>query len=253
MMHPLVEMLPIVAGVALALLAGGIIKGVISIGLPLIALPLLLVSVDIKTAIALLMVPMLVSNLLQAIEGKGTLVLLRRFAPLLIAMAVGTAIGTALIAALSTHTLELTIGPLAILFATASYLHPNVVIPARSENWLGAVIGFVSGVIGGMSSFFGPVLAAYVVGLRLHRDVFVKGISLIYVFASSYLILGGLEHGFATPALLAWSAVGMIPVYLGMRLGALIRHRIDAERFRMLVLAAVWLTGANMIRLGLGY
>lgn len=252
-MPPLLDIMPTVLGVALALLAGGLIKGIISIGLPLIALPLLLISVDIKTAIALLMVPMLVSNLLQAIEGKGTPILLRRFAPLLIAMAIGTAIGTALIAALAPHTLELTIGPLAILFATASYLHPNMVIPAHSENWLGALIGFVSGVIGGLSSFFGPVLAAYVVGLRLDRDVFVKGISLIYVFASVYLIIGGLGHGFATPLLLVWSALGMIPVYLGMRFGTLIRRRIDAERFRILVLAAVWLTGANMIRLGLGY
>lgn len=253
MMPALVDMLPTVLGVTVALLAGGLIKGIISIGLPLIALPLLLMAVDIKSAIALLMVPMLVSNLLQAVEGKGTLALLRRFAPLLVAMAVGTMIGTALIAALTPRTLELTIGPLAILFSSASYLHPNLVIPARSEGWLGAVIGFVSGVIGGMSSFFGPVLAAYVVGLKLDRDVFVKGISLIYVFASGYLTIGGLVHGFATPTLLMWSAIGMAPVYLGMRLGALVRHRIDAEKFRILVLAAVWLTGANMIRLGLGY
>jgi uncharacterized membrane protein YfcA len=252
MMHPL-EILPTVVGVTLALGAGGLIKGIISIGLPLISLPLLLMAVDIKSAIALLMVPMLVSNLMQAIEGEGTLAMLRRFTPLLLAMAVGTMIGTALFAALSPQTLELTIGPLAILFSTASYLHPNLTIPARSEGWLGTLIGFVSGVIGGMSTFFGPVLAAYVVGLRLGRDAFVKGISLIYVFASGYLVAGGLMHGFATPMLLVWSAVGMVPVYLGMRLGALVRYRIDAEKFRVLVLAVVWLTGANMVRLGLGY
>jgi uncharacterized membrane protein YfcA len=49
------------------------------------------------------------------------------------------------------------------------------------------------------------------------------------------------------------SALGMIPVYAGMRIGLRIRHRIDPERFRMIVLAVVWLTGANMIRLGFGY
>ena len=56
MMHSLIEILPTVVGVTLALGAGGLIKGIISIGLPLISLPLLLMAVDIKSAIALLMV-----------------------------------------------------------------------------------------------------------------------------------------------------------------------------------------------------
>jgi hypothetical protein len=38
-----------------------------------------------------------------------------------------------------------------------------------------------------------------------------------------------------------------------MRIGMRIRHRTDPEIFRKLVLAAVWLTGVNMMRLGLGY
>ena len=46
MMHQLVDMLPTVAGVTLAFLAGGIVKGVISLGLPLIAVPLLMFVVD---------------------------------------------------------------------------------------------------------------------------------------------------------------------------------------------------------------
>jgi uncharacterized membrane protein YfcA len=247
------DMLPVAIGVTLALLAGGLIKGVISIGLPLIALPLLLIVVDVKTAIALLMVPMVVSNVMQAVEGEGTGVLLRRFAPLLVALAIGTMIGTALFAALDRRTLELTIGPLAIVFATASYFHPNLSVPARSEGWLGPVIGLFSGVLGGMTTFFGPLLAGYVVGLRLPRETFIKTISMVYVCAAVFLLVGGVTHGYATPLLLLISTVGMVPVYFGMRVGARIRHRIDPEKFRILVLGAVWLTGANMIRLGLGY
>jgi len=253
MMHPVIDMLPVAAGVTLAFLAGGVIKGVISIGLPLIAVPLLMLVVDVKTAIALLMIPMVVSNVMQAVEGEGTTILLRRFAPLLVALAVGTMIGTSLFAALDPYTLQLTIGPLAIVFATLSYMHPNFAIPPQSEGWLGPVIGLVSGVIGGMTTFFGPVLAGYVVGLRFGRDTFVKAISMVYVCAAVFLLVGGVVHGYATPLLLLISAVGMAPVYLGMRLGARVRHRIDPEKFRFLVLAAVWLTGANMVRLGLGY
>jgi uncharacterized membrane protein YfcA len=243
----------VTAGVAMAFLAGGIVKGVISIGLPLVALPLLLLVVDVKTAIALMMVSLIVSNLLQALEGPGTMKVLRRFAPLIIPLVVGTLIGTTLFAILSQRTLELTIGPAVIVFTIASYLHPNLSIPPQSERWLGPLIGFGSGVIGGMTTFFGPILAAYVVGLGLTRDAFVKSISLIYVCASSSLLAGGVTHGYAGPKLLIFSALAMVPVYLGMSLGRIIRKRTDPERFRLLVLVVVCLSGANMIRLGLGY
>jgi len=253
MMDLVVTYLPAITGVTVVFLAGGIVKGVISLGLPLIALPLLTLIVDIKSAITLLMVPMILSNVLQAVEGGGTLPLVRRFTPLLIALVAGTMIGTALFAALDTHVLQLTIGPLAIVFATVSYLYPNFAVPSHSERWLGPTIGFLSGIIGGMTTFFGPVLAGYVVGLQLGRDVFVKSIAIVYVLAATFLTIGGITHGYATPTLLTLSCLGLIPVFLGMRVGRLIRHRCDPELFRKLVLGAVWLTGANMIRLGLGY
>jgi uncharacterized membrane protein YfcA len=53
--------------------------------------------------------------------------------------------------------------------------------------------------------------------------------------------------------MLLWSALGMIPVHVGMLIGQRIRHRIDPNRFQFVVLAAVWLTGANLIRMGLGF
>lgn len=252
-MDDIVSNLPVILASTVALVLGGLVKGVISIGLPLASLPLLLFFLDVKTAIALLMVPLVLSNLIQAIEGPGLLALIKRFWPLLLALAIGTLIGTALFAALDRRILLLTIGPLAIVMSSISMWKSNFVVPPESERWLGPPIGFVSGVIGGMSTLFGPILAIYVVGLKLPRDTFVKAIALLYVTASSFLLLGGASMGSTGTQLVILSALGMIPVYIGMRIGLRIRNRIDPERFRMIVLAVVWLTGANMIRLGLGY
>lgn len=244
--------LPVILVCAGALLAGGLVKGTISLGLPLIALPLMMLVIDVKTAVVLLMVPLLGSNLVQGIEGKGTLALARRFWPLLACLAVGTLIGSALLAALDRRTLLLTIGPLAIVFSTASLLRPNLSIPPAMEPWLAPPVGFASGVIGGMSTLFGPILTIYVVGLHLPRDTFVKAMGLIYVVASGFLLIGGASHGTAGPLLLTLSALSMIPVYLGMLIGQRIRHRINPSLFRNLVLGVVWLTGLNMVRAGLG-
>ncbi len=252
-MNEMLASLPLIAGCAVAFTLAGIVKGVLSLGLPLVGLPLLMLVVDVKTAVALLMVPLVLSNFIQAIAGEPALPLLRRFWPLLLCLAVGTMIGTALLAALDRHILLLAIGAFAIVFSTASILRPHFAIPARAETWLGPVVGFVSGVIGVLSTLFGPILAIYVVGLRLPRDTFVKVISILYTTAAIFLLVGGSSQGAAGPRELLLSTLAMIPVYLGMLIGQRIRQYINPEQFQLLVLGVVWLTGANMIRMGLGF
>jgi uncharacterized membrane protein YfcA len=252
-MADLLVWLPVVLACGMALVLAGVVKGVLSLGLPLIGMPLLTLVVDLPTAIAVLMVPLVLSNLIQAIEGRGTVAMLKRFWPLIVCLVGGTFVGTRLFATLDRQVLLLTVGGLVIVLSTFSIMQPHVSIPRRMETWLGPPVGFVSGVIGGMSTLFGPLLAVYVVGLKMPRDDFVKAISLLFVIAASCLMLGGTAQGVAGAQELTFSAVAMIPVYFGMLVGQRVRRHINPDQFRLLVLGVVWLTGANLIRMGLGF
>jgi uncharacterized protein len=252
-MDQFLPLLPTILGCLIALVLAGVVKGVVSLGLPLTALPVLMLVVDVPAAINLLAVPIVLSNLLQAFEGGGTRAMLRRFWLTMICLAVGTLVGTALFAALDQKVLLLSIGSFAVFFAIIALLQPHLVIPPTAERWLGPPVGFISGVIGGMSALFGPVLATYVVGLRLPPLLFVKAISILYVTAASMLLVGNIWHGTTGPRDIAISVLAMIPVYVGMLLGRRIRHRLDPEKFQLLVLLVVLVTGANMIRGGLGW
>ena len=249
-LHQILPLLPAILGCVLAFVAGGVVKGVISLGLPLVGMPLLLLTVDVPTAVNLLMVPLILSNLVQCFEASGPLPVIRRFWPLLICLCVGVFIGTGLFAALDRRPLLLAIGTMAMVFAGASLLQPHLVIPPRVERWLGPPVGFAAGVVGGMSTMFGPVLATFIVGLKLERESFVTTISLLYTTASTMLLVGGASHGTTDLAQIGLSALAMIPVYAGMLIGQRIRHRFDAERFRMVVLVAVLVTGASLVRAG---
>lgn len=244
---------PIIAACTLALAAGGVVKGLISIGLPLVGLPLLMLAVDVPTAVNLLMVPIMLSNLVQAVEGAGTWEILRRFMPIQIPLAIGTYLGTALLAALDQHVLLLSVGGFTVGFGMLGLLQPRLAIPQAGERWLGPPVGLVSGVIGGMSTLFGPVLTLFMVGLNLPPNVFVKAISILYTTAGAFLMVSGAAHGTASRGDMLLSAAGMIPVYGGMLIGQKMRDRLNAERFRFLVLLVVVITGANMIRTGLGF
>ena len=74
------------------------------------------------------------------------------FWPIIICLIGGTFLGTALFATLDRQVLLLTVGVLAIVLATSSILQPHVTVPRRLEPWLGPPVGFVAGVIGGMST-----------------------------------------------------------------------------------------------------
>jgi uncharacterized membrane protein YfcA len=250
-MDQLLPLLPTVLGCALALAAGGLVKGVISLGLPLVGMPLLLFAVDVHTALNLLMIPLVLSNLFQAFEGTGTLAVLKRFWPVVLCLSAGVLIGTGFLATLDQRLLLLIVGAFTTLFGIISLTQPHLAVPPKAEPWLGPPVALAAGVIGGMSTLFGPLLAIYIVGLRLDRETFVKTISLLYTIGSVVFLLGNTAHGTTDLTQLGISAAAMIPVYAGMMLGRLIRHRMAADKFRIAVLSVVILTGANMIRAGL--
>ncbi|MGH6968119.1 MAG: TSUP family transporter, partial [Stellaceae bacterium] len=95
---------------ALGLLAGSTVKGVAGIGLPLVAVPLLTVLVNLKTAVTMTTVPIIASNFVQSIQGGRFLHLLKRFWTLLVPLFVAIIVSTRLLVVLPEHVLELIIG-----------------------------------------------------------------------------------------------------------------------------------------------
>lgn len=253
MIDPLIAAWPVVLVCTAAFFTGGFVKGVVSIGMPLAALPLFSFVVDVQTAVGLLMIPILVTNVAQGLEGSGTMALLRRFLPLIACLIVGSFIGSAMLASLDQKKLLLLVGSFAMLAAITSLTNPRLAIPPSAERWLSAPVGFTAGFIGGMSTLYGPVLIVYLIGLGVQRDAFVKCISLLYLVAAVCLLVGGVSQNVAGPFELAMSTLGLVPVYAGMRIGQAVRKRIDPDLFRKLVLGFLLITGVNMIRQGLGF
>ena len=67
-----------------AFFIAGAVKGVIGLGLPMVSLALLTVALDLRTAMALLVVPSLVANLWQSAVGGNAKVILCRLWPFLV-------------------------------------------------------------------------------------------------------------------------------------------------------------------------
>ena len=95
---------------ALFFTMGGFVKGTMGVGLPLVVVPTLSLLIPAPQAMGLLVVPVLVSNLWQAVEGGNVRYSIRRFASLILVQMVITLLTVKFSSGLSVGHLNLLIG-----------------------------------------------------------------------------------------------------------------------------------------------
>jgi uncharacterized protein len=242
--------LPLAAIIALPtiLVLGGSSKGALGIGLPLLSVPLATQFLDLPVVIALLTVPMVATNIGQALEGGGTMPAVRRLWPIMTALVLGTLAGVHVLISIDRGWLNGIVGAALLVLAVFMLCQPEVRLNQRTERWGGPLIGLVAGLLGGMSGLFGPPLIAYLVGLELSPDMFVKQISMLFLAATTTLLLalGGMGGLSATDLLI--SAAAVIPVQLGVIIGTRLRGHIQPALFRSVVLCVLAWGGIDLLR-----
>ena len=222
---------------ALTFVLGGVVKGVLGVGLPLLAVPLLSLLMPPSNAMGLLVMPVLLSNALQAFEGGQLRYAIRRFAPLMLSQLVATLLANHWSAQLSVKGMQWVIAFTVISAVVLMVLKPNLEIASHQEWWAGPLVGAIAGAMGGASSLTGPILIMYLMALRLSRDAFVGSISIIYLMGAIPMYGAMLAWGRFGWLDVAGSCAGLLPMYLGLRWGALIRHRLSEVWFRRAMLS----------------
>lgn len=221
---------------AAAFVLGGVVKGTLGVGLPLVVVPLLSLVVPATQAIVLVMFSVLGSNLWQVFEGGLSAEGLKRFAPLIGGLLAATLATVPMTLALPEHALRVLLGAVVLLAVVLMALPLRLAVQPRRERWWSLGVGLLSGVLGGVSSLTGPVVITYLMSLRLARDVFVGSISAIYLAGALPLYASMAAQGRvgAVDALL--SALALLPAACGLALGRRLRGRLGEAGFRRVLL-----------------
>ena len=249
LLHAILSLPPAALAALIAVcILGGSAKGALGIGIPLVAVPLTAPFLDLPVVIGLLSVPIFATNIGQAIEGGGTPAALLRLWPMLLAAMAGTLAGVHLLISIDPDVLNGTVGVLLVLLAAWLWRQPRLTLSPSAERWAGPPIGVMAGVLGGISGMFGPPLIAYLIGLGLRPDEFVKYISILFVAVSGTLLLALGGTGSMSWADIAVSAAALAPIYLGVMIGRWLRGYCPPALFRSLVLCALAFGGLQMLR-----
>ncbi len=244
------EQTNIVAAVVCSLIAAGFLKGIIGVGMPVVALPLLSLFIDIKSAAMLLSMPLIFSNLPQALEGGKTARSLMQLTPVVLGMIPGLFIGVQVLLALDANVARIIAGLVLIGVGGVTLLAPKLRIQSRLVLPAGVAFGFFGGILGGIAAMAGPLVFIFLLAKGLRGKAFTKEASLYLVVSAgllAVLLTASREFSWLDVSI---STAAMLPVALGMYVGQHMRDRIAPETFKKLVLTAVIAAGVDLLRHG---
>lgn len=237
----------------LAAVAGGAFffaafsKGITGMGFATTCLPIIALTMGLDVALPLVLVPSVASNIIVQIEVGHFRESIRRFWPMLIAGMIGVAAGLALLTWMETRIAAAVLGVVLIVYGLFALKTPDLSLPAHLEKPLGPVTGLVTGIINGLTgSQLMPVLP-YLMALRLDRERFVQAINCSFTLSSLVMAAGLSKIGLMNTETALVSTLGIVPVWIGLKLGSRIRRRLAPELFRKLVIYMLMASGVLLL------
>jgi uncharacterized membrane protein YfcA len=230
-------------GAAFAL--AGMVKGMIGMGLPTVAMSVLGLSLGPTQAVALLALPTLVTNTWQLLAGPGFVPLLRRFATLILGCTVGAFYGASLLAHGSLAGAIL--GAVLTAYGIFGLVAPKLHVPDRLEQPLAPFVGLASGLLYGSTGLGVIPLIPFLSSLQLEKDALIQAFGLTFSACAIGLTFGlAAEHRMEL-TVTSTSLFALLPALAGMALGQRLRDRMRQETFRRLFLAWMVIIGLYML------
>jgi len=236
---------------AIAFVLGGIVKGVIGLGMPMVAVPVLASFMDPKVAVAMMTVPVLTSNIWIAGTSGHLRALFVRFWPVLIGLVVFTFLGAQLFVQMDARLASIMVGTGIVLVCIAQAFPIKARLDPKHEVWLGPTAGSLAGLMGGTTNYMAPIMVAYLMALRVEKDLFVFSMSLFFIFGSAPLFGSLAAYDILSLEVLAASAAAAVVAIAGLQLGAALRRKVPQGIFQKILLAVLFLIGLNLIGRGI--
>lgn len=255
MFHDSLALMPLwafVAAVGVTVVAG-FVKGAIGFAMPLVMISGLTLFLDPLVAIAGIILPIVMSNLVQAMrygwpEARAAF---REYWRYILIVCVAIIVVTQFVTDLPTRTFYLILGVPVVILALIQLVGVRFHIPPERRRQSEWGVGLIAGTIGGLTGTWGPPTVLYLIALETPKakQMLVQGV--VYGLGSVSLLAGHLQSGVLNAATIPFSAALLLPAFIGLQIGFRMSDRLDPEMFRKATLIFLIIAGANLVRRGL--
>ncbi|MBR1251385.1 sulfite exporter TauE/SafE family protein [Bradyrhizobium sp. AUGA SZCCT0169] len=229
--------------IAAAFLLAGFIKGVIGLGLPTVSMGLLAVTMPPGQAIAIVIVPAIVTNIWQTFGGPYLRDIMRRLWPLMVGTVIGIWLNGGLLTGPYAAYGTVILGVLLVIYAIVGLCKFSFKVAQRDEKWIGGIVGLVTGVISAATGVQVIPSMPFMQAIGMQKDELVQALGVFFTVATVALAFNITAAGLLTAASALPGAVAMAASFAGMFIGQAVRTRMQPDVFRRWFLIAMIFLG----------
>jgi uncharacterized membrane protein YfcA len=233
--------------VGVMLLVAAFVKGATGLGFPLIATPVVALLLDIRTAVAILILPNLCMDSAQVIRDGFPYEVFRRFGRLIAPTVAGVFLGTLVLVRMPLWALNLCLGVMVLVFVISNVLKISFTVSPRAEKLLSPFVGLLSGFLNGMTNAAGPSLAIYLYSLKLDKRTFVKSIATIFVVTKFSQLAAISTWNLFNWATFSLSVQVLLFIFAGFYAGIKAQDRINQQTFNRGLLSLLFVIGLLLV------
>jgi len=234
--------------IAVAFIVAGVAKGAIGMGMPPIAIGLMSFALPLESAIAIMVVPTMVTNIWQAIYGGGFRPLIRRFGTMAVTAMIGILAVGLLLSDLGSPRTAGWVGVLLVLYSIIALTPWRPSVPRRAEPWANPLIGLVSGAVAGSTGVAAVPFLPYMQSLDMDRHELVQALGIMFLFITGMLAVSLAMHGAYHMANSVAGVAAVAPTMVGVWIGQHARRRLSPETFRRIFIVGMLLVGLHLAR-----
>ena len=224
----------IIVGLAFAM--GGILKGATGVGAPLIAVPVMTSFVDIRFAVAVFVVPNLVTNLIQSIIYRRALTNRLFLFILCLSAGLGAFGGSLLLYTASGGILEMVMAWLVLFYVGFRLNKPNWQLSMPMAHKLNLPMGFLAGFLQGAFGISAPATLTFLNAIKFQRNEFIVIVSVFFMTMSLIQLPTLFYLGLLQAEHLIFGLLAVIPLMGFMPVGAFLLRHASPELFDKMIL-----------------
>ena len=225
--------------IASAFLLAGFVKGVIGLGLPTVSMGLLALTMAPGQAIAIVIIPAIVTNIWQTFIGRYLRDIMRRLWPLMVGTVIGIWLNGGLLTGPYAAYGTVILGVLLVIYAIVGLSKFNFKVARRDEKWIGGIVGVATGVISAATGVQVIPSMPFMQAIGMEKDELVQALGVFFTVATVALAFNITAAGLLTSATALPGAVAMVASFAGMFIGQAVRTRMQPDLFRRWFLIAM--------------
>ena len=212
-------------------LLAGFVKGALGLGLPTVSMGLLAVSMPPAQAIAIVIVPAIVTNIWQTFRGPYLRDIFRRLWPLLIGTAAGIWLNAGSLTGPYARYTTIALGLLLAINAIIGLSKFNFTVAPRNEKWVGGIVGLITGMISAATGVQVIPSVPFLQAIGMEKEELIQALGVFFTVATLALGLNLTGAGLLTAATALPGAVAMAASFAGMFVGQAVRTRLSLKSF----------------------